>query len=81
MWTLYALVALDLERERAREAASLAARHRAARLAALGQSDDTWSVGGTRRVLAAALRRLSSGADTIADAACSAATRVEGRAA
>jgi hypothetical protein len=83
MWQVYAMRALDLTRERIQEAEM-------ARLARLAQEtldeerrrhaiEDAVGPGRARRALAGALRRFGSGAESLAAAACSAASRVEGR--
>lgn len=80
MWYVNALVAIDIARERAREAEAASERHRLAQLVAVQRRAHPQRFVGRRRVVvAAALRRLSTGADSLATAACNAASRVDGR--
>ena len=77
MW-YHAMTSIDLARDRAREAESEAARWRyehelARRVAA------TAGPGPFRRTLAGAMRGFSDVTSMVADAACAAATRIEGR--
>jgi hypothetical protein len=85
MLSLYTLLALDVARERAAEARAAAERHRDAELrAAEARAHGLTSASRPSRVrLAAAslLRWVGDRADGLADAACNAAARVEGRAA
>ena len=80
MWKVNALMALDLARERSREAEAAARWRGIAELAAEERRahPELYPARG-RALLAAILRRLSAGADAIATAACRAAVRVEGR--
>ncbi len=83
MWQIYAMLALDLTRERLLEA-DTARRARWARETLEEERrrhavEDAVSPGAGRRAVAGALRRLGAGAESLADAACSAASRVEGR--
>jgi hypothetical protein len=83
MWQLYALMAQDLAREREREARAV----QLAREAAAFAADEARRhpglarrrVGAPRRALVAALRGVESGAGTLARAARSTASRLEGR--
>jgi hypothetical protein len=80
MWQVHAMVALDLARERAREAEAMARRWRRTDVAEaerLRRAPDRFAAG--RALLAGLLRRLSAGADSVAIATCRAASRVEGR--
>jgi hypothetical protein len=85
MWQVYALMAKDLARERAREAHQA----RLAREAAAFAADERQRhpglarrrVGAVRRVLAAGMRAVEAGAGSLARAARSTAARLEGRAA
>lgn len=83
MWQQHAIIALDLARDRAREAQAEAARHALARAArhAAGTRALT-APGATSRVriaLALPVRIFGDAADAVASAACTAATRIEGR--
>ena len=83
MWQVYALMAQDLARERAREARQARLAREAAAFAAgerrrhPGLARDR--VGAPRRVLAAGLRAVEAGAASLARAACTTAARLEGR--
>jgi hypothetical protein len=83
MWQIYAMLALDLTRERIQEAetARLAWQAREMRDEERRRHSPKVAAapGRARRALAGALRRLGSGAESLAAAACSAASRVEGR--
>jgi len=77
MWQLNAMIALDLARERAREAQAAADRRRLLdQLPARHPADRR---GPGRTALASVLRVLSNGADAIAGAACRAASRLDGQ--
>lgn len=79
MWQYNAMIALDLARDRAAEARRAADLARIAREAAgAGQLVDA-PRGRLRATLAAPVRIFSRVAHVIADAACTAATRIEGR--
>jgi hypothetical protein len=78
----YYLLAVDLARERTRALEAEARRDRLAHDAVtFGRGHRPSSPGRLRAVAAAALRRVGAGADGLADAACRAASRVEGQAA
>jgi len=80
MWQVHAMVAMDLARERAREAQMTAERWRRTDVAEaerLQRANGRFRA--VRTLLAGLLRRLSNGADSIASATCRAASRVEGR--
>ena len=84
MWQVYALMARDLAQEREREARATRLAHEAAAFAAdeMRRHPDLAGrrVGVPRRVLAAALHGVESGAGSLARAARTTASRVEGRA-
>jgi hypothetical protein len=75
----YATIALDLSRERSRELDRAAARHRM--LTELAGATSLARPGRIRTPIARALRSLSDAAESVSAAACSAATRLEGRSA
>lgn len=83
MWQVYALMAQDIARERAREAQQVRLAREAAAFAAAELRRHPGlprvRVGAMRRVLAAALRGVETGAASLARAACSTAARLEGR--
>ena len=75
----YATFALDLARERSRELDREAARHRLG--ASLHAGAEPARPGRMRTLVAMPLRMLSRVTRSLADAACTAATRLEGRSA
>ncbi len=80
MWQVNAMIALDLARERAREVEANAARWRQSNVAdAEREARRARTLSPVRALIAALLRGLSTGADSVAVATCRAATRVEGR--
>jgi hypothetical protein len=82
MWQIHAMIALDLARERAREAEAAAEHHRLLALVADERAEHPERHRPLARVLlASTLRHLSGGADAVADAACRAARRLDGQAA
>jgi hypothetical protein len=80
MWQLQGLVALDLAHERAREARAQADQwrrlHDADEQSDTGDAQRDWSV---RAVVARPVRAFSDATHALSDAACEAATRIEGR--
>lgn len=84
MLPLQALIALDLARERSREAAALAEGRRTAELLAdeiAAHGPIVRRPGRVRRATAAFLLLVEGGAANVARAACEAATRLDGTAA
>ena len=80
MWQVHATVALDLARERAREAQAMAERWRVTNVAdAERAARGAGRFAPGRGLVARLLRGLSAGADSVAGATCRAAARVEGR--
>lgn len=80
MWQSHALIALDLVRERSHELDRAAARARVAYEASLLRSDaEPPRPNGFRSLLARPVRAFSSATHAVSDAACVAATRIEGR--
>ncbi len=80
MWQVNAMIALDLARERAREAEANAERWRLSNVAdAERDARRARTMSPVRVVIARLLRGLSTGADSVAVATCRAASRVEGR--
>lgn len=77
MWQIHAMIALDLARERAREAQSAADHQRLLNMLAAERAPRGRAPG--RAMLATLLRRVSGGADAIAEAACRAASRLDGQ--
>ena len=80
MWPYYGIIALDLARERARDAERAAVRARLAREAAEARrSVQPAQPGALRRLAATPLRAFSDVTHAVSEVACSAATRIEGR--
>ncbi len=80
MWQVHALVALDLARERAREAEAMARRWRVSNVAdAERAARGAGRIAPGRELVARLLRGLSARADSVAAVSCRAAARVEGR--
>ena len=82
MLPLQAMIALDLARERSREAAALADRRRTAELAAEEAAEhapvQVARPGPVRRAAVAFFHLIEGGASGVARAACSAASRLDG---
>jgi hypothetical protein len=80
MWQIQAQIALDLARERARDAERQALADRArASLRAEAQRHGLSRPGPARVLAAESLRRVSSALGSVSDAACEAATRLDHR--
>ncbi len=81
MWQLHAQIALDLARERAREARQQALANRAREFARAeaGRHGVARQPGRVRVGAATALRAVSGAFGSVSDAACEAAARVERR--
>jgi hypothetical protein len=80
VWQHQAVIALDLARERAREAQAAAERDRLVREARAGR--ETGPRRASRRLrglVAAPVRAFSDATQAVSDAACEAASRIEGR--
>lgn len=81
MWQMYALLALDIARERQREARQLAL----ARQARASMADERRRHGlaaapsPVRVAVGGALRRASGAFEAVSNAACAAASRIDGR--
>ena len=84
MLPIQALMAIDLARERSREAAALADRRRTSELAAEEAAEHAPALiirpGPVRRAAAGFFHLIEGGAAGVARAACSAATRIDGTA-
>jgi hypothetical protein len=82
MWQLYALQALDIANERRREAKAIALARQVAEFNAGERrghrNDPATRVNVIRRLIAASLRGLGSGAGSVARAASATAARVDG---
>jgi len=75
----YAIFALDLAQERNRDLERAAARHRL--LSSARESGSPAQPGRIRALVARPLRAFSNATQSVSDAACTAATRIEGRSA
>jgi hypothetical protein len=80
MWLHHGIIALDLARERMRELELEAARYRLLREGGQFEtSPRSPRPSRLRAVIARAVRSFSNATHVVADAACTAATRIEGR--